>query len=63
MEAVPRLPMIWFQLKVSPEPTTFGPKLKQYIQDFYNEEPESYNNEIHQLESLRSMAVRPPVDM
>ncbi|XP_011875510.1 PREDICTED: tyrosine-protein phosphatase non-receptor type 23 [Vollenhovia emeryi] len=63
MEAVPRLPMIWFQLKVSPEPTTFGPKLKQYIQEFYNEDPESYNNEIHQLESLRSMAVRPPVDM
>ncbi|XP_012529695.1 tyrosine-protein phosphatase non-receptor type 23 [Monomorium pharaonis] len=63
MEAVPRLPMIWFQLKVSPEPTTFGPKLKQYIKDFYNEDPESYNNEIHQLESLRSMAVRPPVDM
>lgn len=29
MEAVPRLPMIWFQVKVSPEPTTFGPKLKQ----------------------------------
>lgn len=124
MEAVPRLPMIWFQLKVSPEPTTFGPKLKQvktsreflsrfpfisnlsilapsvcplfarnvetliraaryhgrsldisasllsspsfflqYIQEFYNDDPESYNNEIHQLESLRSMAVRPPVDM
>ncbi|XP_071626389.1 uncharacterized protein Mop isoform X1 [Temnothorax longispinosus] len=63
MEAVPRLPMIWFQLKVSPEPTTFGPKLKQYIQDFYNEDPESYTNEIHQLESLRSMAVRPPGDM
>ncbi|XP_070163864.1 tyrosine-protein phosphatase non-receptor type 23 [Polyergus mexicanus] len=63
MEAVPRLPMIWFQVKVSPEPTTFGPKLKQYIRDFYNEDPESYNNEIHQLESLRSMAVRPPVDM
>ncbi|XP_029156737.1 tyrosine-protein phosphatase non-receptor type 23 [Nylanderia fulva] len=62
MEAVPRLPMIWFQVKVSPEPTTFGPKLKQYIRDFYNEDPESYNNEIHQLESLRSMAVRPPVD-
>ncbi|XP_018043655.1 PREDICTED: tyrosine-protein phosphatase non-receptor type 23 isoform X2 [Atta colombica] len=63
MEAVPRLPMIWFQLKVSPEPTTFGPKLKQYIQDFYNEEPESYNSEIQQLENLRSMAVRAPLDM
>ncbi|XP_035743780.1 tyrosine-protein phosphatase non-receptor type 23-like [Vespa mandarinia] len=63
MEAVPRLPMISFYLKVSPEPTTFGPKLKQYIRDFYNEDPESYTNEIHQLESLRTMAVRPPLDM
>ncbi|XP_043498928.1 tyrosine-protein phosphatase non-receptor type 23 isoform X1 [Polistes fuscatus] len=63
MEAVPRLPMISFYLKVSPEPITFGPKLKQYIRDFYNEDPESYTNEIHQLESLRTMAVRPPLDM
>ncbi|XP_031849254.2 tyrosine-protein phosphatase non-receptor type protein myopic isoform X2 [Nomia melanderi] len=63
MEAVPRLPMISFQLKVSPETTTFGPKLKQYIRDFYNEDPESYSNEIHQLESLRAMATRPLIDM
>ncbi|KAK0088528.1 hypothetical protein PV325_011727 [Microctonus aethiopoides] len=61
MEAVPRLPMIWFQLKVSPEPTSFSTKLKQYIRDFYNEDPESYTNEIHQLENLRNMAVRPPI--
>ncbi|XP_076168588.1 tyrosine-protein phosphatase non-receptor type protein myopic isoform X2 [Ptiloglossa arizonensis] len=63
MEAVPRLPMISFQLKVSPEPTMFGPKLKQYIRDFYNEDAESYANEIYQLECLRAMAVRPPIDM
>ncbi|XP_046426773.1 tyrosine-protein phosphatase non-receptor type 23 isoform X1 [Neodiprion fabricii] len=63
MEAVPRLPMISFELKVSPEPSSFGPKLKQYIRDFYNEDPESYNNEIHQLESLRATAVRPPIDV
>ncbi|XP_043273287.1 tyrosine-protein phosphatase non-receptor type 23 isoform X2 [Venturia canescens] len=61
MEAVPRLPMISFQLKVSPEPTAFGPKLKQYIRDFYNEDPESYSNEIHQLEKLRAMVVRPSI--
>lgn len=35
MEAVPRLPMISFYLKVSPEPTTFGPKLKQ-VRFVYN---------------------------
>ncbi|XP_017793028.1 PREDICTED: tyrosine-protein phosphatase non-receptor type 23 [Habropoda laboriosa] len=63
MEAVPRLPMISFQLKVSPELTTFGPKLKQYIRDFYNEDPESYSHEIHQLESLRAMAIRPPINV
>ncbi|XP_015120236.1 tyrosine-protein phosphatase non-receptor type 23 isoform X2 [Diachasma alloeum] len=60
MEAVPRLPMLSFQLKVSPEATSFG-KLKQYIRDFYNEDPESYSNEIHQLEHLRGMAARPPI--
>ncbi|XP_076756719.1 tyrosine-protein phosphatase non-receptor type protein myopic isoform X1 [Xylocopa sonorina] len=63
MEAVPRLPMISFQLKVSPEPTSFGPKLKQYIRDFYNEDPESYTHEIRQLENLRAAAIRPPVDV
>ncbi|XP_051169498.1 tyrosine-protein phosphatase non-receptor type 23 isoform X2 [Leptopilina boulardi] len=63
MEAVPRLPMVSFQLKVSPEPTSFSTKLKQYIRDFYNEDAESYNNELHQLESLRSSAVRPPIDV
>ncbi|XP_011310093.1 tyrosine-protein phosphatase non-receptor type 23 isoform X2 [Fopius arisanus] len=60
MEAVPRLPMLSFQLRVSPEATTFV-KLKQYIRDFYNEDPESYSQEIHQLEHLRGMAVRPPI--
>ncbi|XP_034942485.1 tyrosine-protein phosphatase non-receptor type 23 isoform X2 [Chelonus insularis] len=59
MEAVPRLPMISFRLKVSPVPTSFGPKLKQYIREFYHEDPESYTNEIEQLETLRVMAVRP----
>jgi hypothetical protein len=29
MEAVPRLPMISFELKVSPENVQFGPQLKQ----------------------------------
>ncbi|XP_012273301.1 tyrosine-protein phosphatase non-receptor type 23 [Orussus abietinus] len=63
MEAVPRLPMMSFQLRTSLESPSFGPKLKQYIRDFYNEDPESYNYEIHQLESLRAMATRPPIDV
>lgn len=36
MEAVPRLPMISFDLNVSPETTSFGPKLKQVrLPQFY----------------------------
>ncbi|XP_052758573.1 tyrosine-protein phosphatase non-receptor type 23 [Galleria mellonella] len=62
MEAVPKLPMISFELKVSPENTHFGPKLKQYISEAYREDPDSYSNEIHQLEGLRSAAVRPTTD-
>jgi tyrosine-protein phosphatase non-receptor type 23 len=63
MEAVPRLPMISFELKVSPENVQFGPQLKQYIANFYNEDPESYNTEISNLESLRCAAIRPTTDV
>ncbi|KPI94567.1 Tyrosine-protein phosphatase non-receptor type 23 [Papilio xuthus] len=62
MEAVPKLPLISFELKVSPENTHFGPKLKQYIAEAYREDPDSYGNEIHQLEGLRSAAVRATID-
>ncbi|XP_045762930.1 tyrosine-protein phosphatase non-receptor type 23 isoform X2 [Maniola jurtina] len=62
MEAVPKLPLISFELKVSPENTHFGPKLKQYIAEAYREDPDSYSNEIHQLEGLRSAAVRATSD-
>lgn len=62
MEALPKVAMLSFELKVSPETTHFGPKLKQYISESYKEDPESYNNEIHQLESLRSSAIRPTMD-
>jgi len=34
MEAVPRLPMLSFDLKVSPESTSFGPKLKQVTKQY-----------------------------
>ncbi|KDR21340.1 Tyrosine-protein phosphatase non-receptor type 23 [Zootermopsis nevadensis] len=57
MEAVPRLPMLSFDLKVSPECASFGPQLKQYVRDVYHEDPEMYSNEIHSLEGLRVAAV------
>lgn len=86
MEAVPKLPLLSFELKVSTENTHFGPKLKQvsnlfdknfclvslctqtlyffqYIAEAYREDPDSYGNEIHQLEGLRSAAVRPTIDV
>ncbi|XP_037866683.1 tyrosine-protein phosphatase non-receptor type 23 isoform X2 [Bombyx mori] len=62
MEAVPKIPLISFELKVSTENTKFGTKLKQYIAEVYKEDPESYSNEIHSLEGLRSAAVRPTMD-
>ncbi|XP_046386380.1 tyrosine-protein phosphatase non-receptor type 23 isoform X2 [Ischnura elegans] len=63
MEAVPRLPMVSFDLKVSAEPAEFGPKIKQYIRDFYHEDPESYSKEIKDLTTLRNNAVRAPKDV
>ncbi|KAB0798419.1 hypothetical protein PPYR_09412 [Photinus pyralis] len=63
MEAVPRLPMISFDLKTSTEAASFSSKLKQYISSFYHEDPEGYNTEIHNLETLRSAAVRPAIDV
>ncbi|GBP56767.1 Tyrosine-protein phosphatase non-receptor type 23, partial [Eumeta japonica] len=62
MEAVPKLSLLSFELKVSSENTHFGPKLKQYIKEAYREDPDSYGNEIHQLEGLRSAAVRSTLD-
>ncbi|KAJ1520087.1 hypothetical protein ONE63_004309 [Megalurothrips usitatus] len=63
MEAVPRLPMVCFELRTPSETTSFGPKLKEYIQNFYNEDPETYNIEIDQLETLRAAAIRPGKDV
>lgn len=57
MEAVPRLPMIAFELKTSPEYVDFGPVLKQYIRDNYGEDPADYNKACTDLEQLRQSAV------
>nr|XP_053638319.1 tyrosine-protein phosphatase non-receptor type 23-like isoform X2 [Cherax quadricarinatus] len=62
MEAVPRLPMLGFELKSSVESVEFGPKLRQYIRDHYNEDPDSYSTEIHELEALRVSATHAPHD-
>ncbi|XP_020798026.1 tyrosine-protein phosphatase non-receptor type 23 [Drosophila serrata] len=61
MEAVPRLHMLWFALKSSPEGTSFAP-LKKYIAEFYHEDPEAYSKEVHALETLRNQAMRTTKD-
>ncbi|XP_016965824.1 tyrosine-protein phosphatase non-receptor type 23 [Drosophila biarmipes] len=61
MEAVPRLHMLWFALKSSPEGTSFA-ALKKYIAEFYHEDPESFSKEVHALETLRNQAMRTTKD-
>ena len=45
MEAVPRLPMISFDLKISPENPDFNVKLKQMIAEL-GEDPSGFDKEI-----------------
>ncbi|KAK7498289.1 hypothetical protein BaRGS_00010549 [Batillaria attramentaria] len=57
MEAVPRLPMLAFELKHSPEYIDFGPTLKKYIRDHYGEDPALYNKAFSDLDQLRQNAI------
>ncbi|KAI4466261.1 pcd6 interacting protein-related [Holotrichia oblita] len=63
MEAAPRLPMICFHFKISTEAVSFESKLKEYIAKVYHEDPNSYSNEIYELECLRAGATRPTEDI
>ncbi|CAN8002770.1 unnamed protein product [Ixodes hexagonus] len=60
MESAPHLPMLSCQLKSSPSNTEFGPALKRYIAEHYHEDPDSYTNEIKELETLRAAACQAP---
>ncbi|CAL1535665.1 unnamed protein product [Lymnaea stagnalis] len=57
MEALPRLPMLSFELKHSPVYIEFGLTLKQYIRDHYGEDPALYNKACTDLEQLRLSAI------
>ena len=57
MEAVPRLPMINFDLKISPENVDFASKLKQLIGNM-GEDPSAFEKEIKELETLRFVSTR-----
>ncbi|KAM4821320.1 tyrosine-protein phosphatase non-receptor type 23 [Thomomys bottae] len=61
MEAVPRMPMIWLDLKEAGD-FHFQPAVKKFVLKNYGENPESYNEELKKLELLRQNAVRVPRD-
>ncbi|XP_006893014.1 PREDICTED: tyrosine-protein phosphatase non-receptor type 23 [Elephantulus edwardii] len=57
MEAVPRMPMIWLDLKEAGD-FHFQPAVKKFVLKNYGENPETYNEELKKLELLRQNAVR-----
>ncbi|OCT73763.1 tyrosine-protein phosphatase non-receptor type 23 [Xenopus laevis] len=61
MEAVPRMPMIWLDLKEAGE-FAFHPAVKQFVLKNYGENPENYNEELKKLDQLRQSAVNVPRD-
>ncbi|XP_069501929.1 tyrosine-protein phosphatase non-receptor type 23 isoform X2 [Ambystoma mexicanum] len=61
MEAVPRMPMIWLDLKEAGE-FSFNSAVKQFVLKNYGENPENYNDELKKLEQLRQSAVNVPRD-
>ncbi|XP_051922422.1 tyrosine-protein phosphatase non-receptor type 23 [Hippocampus zosterae] len=56
MEAVPRMPMIWLDLKEAGD-FQFNSAVRQYILKNYNENPDNYNEQLKKLETLRQSAV------
>ncbi|XP_057690081.1 tyrosine-protein phosphatase non-receptor type 23 isoform X2 [Corythoichthys intestinalis] len=56
MEAVPRMPMIWLDLKEAGD-FHFSPAVRQFILKNYGENPDNYNEQLKKLETLRQSAV------
>ncbi|XP_054637809.1 tyrosine-protein phosphatase non-receptor type 23 [Dunckerocampus dactyliophorus] len=56
MEAVPRMPMIWLDLKEAGD-FHFSPSVRQFILKNYGENPDNYNEQLKKLETLRQSAV------
>ncbi|XP_031622159.1 tyrosine-protein phosphatase non-receptor type 23 isoform X2 [Contarinia nasturtii] len=61
MEAVPKVPMLHFDLKQTQQKSSFS-RLKQYIAEYYQEDPETFSKEIYELETLRAAAYNPSID-
>ncbi|XP_078254511.1 tyrosine-protein phosphatase non-receptor type 23 isoform X2 [Rhinoraja longicauda] len=56
MEAVPRMPMIWLDLKEAGD-FPFAAAVTQYILKHYGENPDTYSEELKKLDQLRQSAV------
>jgi len=54
--------MLRSALKTSPEKCDFSRKIKWQIREHFNEDPNSYMNEVRELEVLRASACHPPQD-
>ncbi|UXI19587.1 histone H4 transcription factor-like [Sarcoptes scabiei] len=63
MEAVPRLPMLSFELKISPVCPDFANPFKRFISKYYGENGDLYDREISELENLRNSACRAARDV
>ncbi|XP_070247238.1 tyrosine-protein phosphatase non-receptor type 23 [Myotis yumanensis] len=61
MEAVPRMPMIWLDLKEAGD-FLFQAAVKKFVLKNYGENPDAYSEELKKLELLRQNAVRVPRD-
>ncbi|KAI5091136.1 protein tyrosine phosphatase-like isoform X1, partial [Silurus meridionalis] len=61
MEAVPRMPMIWLELKEAGE-FQFSSRVFQFIKRNYGEKPENFSDALGKLEQLRKAVVNIPRD-
>ncbi|XP_050996104.1 LOW QUALITY PROTEIN: tyrosine-protein phosphatase non-receptor type 23 [Acomys russatus] len=57
MEAVPRMPMIWLDLKEAGD-FHFQSAVKKFVLKNYGEDPEAYREELKKLDLLRQNAIR-----
>jgi len=58
MDQLPKLPMLYFDLKQSPTTVDFKTSFQKRILEIYSQDASNFINEIHEFELLRSNAVR-----
>ncbi|XP_015793456.1 tyrosine-protein phosphatase non-receptor type 23-like [Tetranychus urticae] len=63
MKEYPRLPMVYFEFKLSPSTADISTPIKKFIREYYGDDGEKYNKEIKEIEALRNAALRPSRDM